>query len=106
MSSGFNEILLIVVILLAILFIPRMTAPKSRFVKAPKRHLFRGVLQLGAWWRLALLISLLWILGATAYFRPWQDDVAKFLFIGMGPLIIGWGIAWVVAGLRKQGKKY
>jgi hypothetical protein len=103
MSSGFHEILLIVVIILALLFIPRMTAPKSRFQKKPKRPL--KLLQLGAAWRLALLVTIVWILGTTAFFRPWQGKTGLFLLIGIGPLIVGWGITWVVAGFGRDKKK-
>ena len=49
--------------------------------------------------RLAILVSALWIL----FFWVWQladrfFDFPAFLVIGVGPVLLLWGIRWVVAG--------
>lgn len=103
MLSSIQEILVIVVILLAILFIPRMMSPQRR-PEPKKLRPMRNIRNLNVRWRLAIVVSLLWLLGAAVYFRPWQGAPEMFLFCGVGPVIIGWCITWIVAGFG-PGKK-
>jgi hypothetical protein len=103
MLSGIQEILVIVVILLAILFIPRMMSPRPRQVRKPFRPM-QKIQNLGARWRLAVLLSILWLLGTGVYFRPWRGSLEVFVIFGVGPVIVGWCIPWVVAGFR-SGRK-
>ena len=103
--SGFQEILLIVIILLAIFFIPRMTArntdrpPLRPAVRRPMRKLSPG-------WRLAILVSVLWLGGTLLYLRPWAGSEGWVLFgaIGVLPPGVAWGLYWVVAGAVSQGR--
>lgn len=98
--SGVQEILVIVLIILAIFFIPRLGSPR----KQQPRSTVTG---LSAWrdipgkHRLAIVASLVWPALAVAYFRPWQGDFLPFLYGGMGPVALGWGIVWIRAGFRK-----
>ncbi len=103
MSSGFQEILLIVVIILAILFIPRMMAPQKRQKPKPARPM-RRLLKLSVKWRIALVSSLLWLMGAALYFQPWHGKTEKFMLFGIGPVLIGWCITWVIAGFGAREK--
>ena len=103
MLSGIQEILVIVVILLVILFIPRMISPRPRPGLKPLGPMHK-IRNLGARWRLAIVASILWFLGAAVYFRPWQGTLELFVLLGVGPVIVGWCITWVVAGLR-PGRK-
>lgn len=104
MLSSIQEILVIVVILLAILFIPRMISPQRRPAPQKKYRPMRKIRDLGVRWRLAIVASLLWLLGAAVYFRPWQGTLESFLLFGGGPVILGWCITWVMAGFG-WGKK-
>jgi multisubunit Na+/H+ antiporter MnhB subunit len=99
MLSGIQEILVIVVILLAILFIPRMMSPKRPPAPKPVRPM-RKIRNLGVWWRIAIVASVLWLLGAAVYCRPWAGEVELYIFCGAGPVIVGWCVTWIVAGLR------
>jgi len=103
MLSGLQEILVIVVILLAILFIPRMMSPKRPPEPKPFRPLGK-IKKLGVRWRLAIVVSLLWLMGSVVYCRPWREGVEPYLLYGLGPVIVGWCLTWVVAG-KKSGKK-
>ncbi len=99
MLSGIQEILVIVVILLAILFIPRMISPRPRPAMKPFRPM-RKIRDLGARWRLGIVVSIIWILGTAVYFWAWQGTYELFVLLGVGPVIVGWCITWVVAGFR------
>lgn len=100
--SGFQEILVIVIIVLAILLIPRVAGRiTARHADPPAippvvRRPLSGRL------RLAILISVIWFLGALLYFRPWEGQWVTFGTIGALPLVIAWGGYWVFAGYQPQ----
>lgn len=97
--SGFQELLLIALILLAIFFVPRLTARNK--VQAPLRPAIRRQpWQLGGKLRLAILASVIWLCASLLYFRPWQGDYYAFAAIGGLPLVVAWGLRWVLAGYR------
>jgi hypothetical protein len=102
--SGFQEILVILIILLAIFFIPRMTARKtdqssaSSVIRRPPRHL-------SARMRLAILVSVVWLLGALFYCRPWEGQWVRFGAIGTLPLVVGWGGYWVFIGYQPPSRQ-
>jgi hypothetical protein len=104
MLSGIQEILVIVVILLAILFIPRMMSQKRHQAPESFRPM-RKIRGLGVRWRLGIVASILWLLGAAAYCRPWQGAVERYVLYGAGPVVIGWSLTWVLAGFRSARKK-
>lgn len=99
MGSGINEIALIALIAFAIFFIPRMRANKRQevtFVKPAKKTLVvHGRV------RLAIFLSILWIIAAAFFFEPWNKNLITFCYIGAGPVFLGWGLNWVVAGYKK-----
>jgi hypothetical protein len=110
--SGFQEILLIVIILLAIFFIPRMTARNAESAARGNRpslrpaHRRRFPPEFSVGQRLAILASVIWFCGALLYFRPWAGDWVLFGAIGGLPLIIAWGLYWVFAGDHRQGPPF
>ncbi|RTZ99370.1 MAG: hypothetical protein DSY89_08535 [Deltaproteobacteria bacterium] len=100
--SGIQEILIIVLIILGILFIPRMTgSPAAVQQKAtfPRRRLSGFI-------RLVIVVSVLWPLGFAVYYRLWQGHSTAFYVYGLGPVIVGWSLYWVMAGfIKKNGKR-
>jgi len=100
--SGIQEILLIVIIFLAIFFIPRITA-RNRNSMGPRALVFKTSPKLSGSNRLAVVISCIWPLLVVGYFKPWQGDLLLFLYIGIGPIVAGWCFYWIFAGFRKSG---
>ena len=47
--------------------------------------------------RLGIVASALWLLYA---FAETDGDGEGFLLGGLAPIVLGWGIAWIVAGWR------
>ncbi len=93
-----QEVLVLIVVALAIFFLPRMMgrgpAPEpARPVRSPAPLTGRM--------RLAILITLAWIAGAAALLKPWQDDPLPFFVLGMGPAAAVWGAVWVWSGYKK-----
>lgn len=99
--SGIQEILIIVLIVLGILFIPRIIGrPATRpRVITPNRLRLSGLM------RLAIAISGLWLLGAVIYHRPWEDITMPFYIYGLGPVIVCWALFWVWDGLIYNKKR-
>lgn len=54
--------------------------------------------------RLALLLSVVWILGVTAViFEEYQRlKLAPFIVFDILPLVIVWGTYWVMQGFKKE----
>ena len=99
--SGFQELLLIAIILLAIFFVPRLTARNK--TQPPLRPAVRRLpRQLSARMRMAILASVIWLCGCLLYFRPWQGAYSGFAAVGCLPLVVAWGLRWVSAGYRTQ----
>jgi hypothetical protein len=98
MGFGFNEIAIVALIAFAIFFLPRLKEKRQeiRFVKSPSKSI-----SVSGRMRLAIFVSVLWTAGAALYLEPWKDNPLRFLYIGAGPVFLGWGIIWVIAGYRK-----
>lgn len=91
-----QEILVLIVIALAIFYLPRMMAKKSLREPAVRQRPLTG------WMRLAIMGSLLWIAAAAAFWEPWQKEILPFFYFGLGPVIVLWGAAWVWLGYRRK----
>ena len=101
MFSGINEILLVAAIVLAIIFVPRITASRNsarpRFPSGVK-----PAFSLSGRHRLALLFSFFWVAFWAVYFEPWYKEWKLFVYIGPGPVLLLWGLFWVRQGLQKR----
>jgi hypothetical protein len=93
--SGFHEILVVAVILLAILFVPRMMPRKIEHMpKRPPVVLSRNK-------RIAIVASFVFPAVAAAFFQPWRKDLILFLYFGLGPVVLGWLLYWIITGRKK-----
>lgn len=99
--SGFQEILVIVFIIFAIVFIPRMTG-RGPDERPPVRSAAPLSRRLSGRMRLAIALCIGYVMGAAAFLKPWRGDIDRFLLVGVGPVALAAGIAWVVAGFRKD----
>ena len=93
--SGFHEILLVAVILLAILFVPRMMPRRIE----NKRNKPPIVLSRNK--RLAITASVLFPLAVAGFFQPWREDLIPFMYVGLGPVVLGWLLYWIKTGRKK-----
>ena len=93
-----QEILVLIMVALALFALPRIMGKRSE--PEPVRVVYRRPALTGRM-RLAILLTLCWILGAAAVLEPWQGDVQLFLLIGLAPVAALWGAVWVWIGYRK-----
>ena len=99
MFSGFQEILLIGLIIVGIFILPRMIKPqpppKKMTLRRPRPRLTRSL-------RLAVVISILWPVCWALTIKPWQQNGVLFAVVGLGPVVIGWSVKWILAGMKNK----
>ena len=98
MFSGIQEILVLVVIILGILFLPRiLNRGQEKRPAVP-----RPAIVISGTMRVAISASVLWPVLMAAFMQPWEKDLSRYLFIGIGPVALLWLIYWVFTGFRKK----
>jgi len=98
MFSGIQEILVLVIIVLGILFLPRILnrgQEKQTIITHPTVVLTGRM-------RLAIAASTLWPALIAAFMQPWKQDLFPYLYLGPGPVAIAWVLYWVLTGFRKK----
>ena len=98
--SGLSEILLILIIVIVLFFLPRMVSRSAPPVRRPVRQPL--MTKITGRWRLAILVSLVWLAATALWFKPWAGATTPFVVIGAAPVVVGWGLVWVVAGFRRR----
>jgi hypothetical protein len=98
MFSGIQEILVLVAIILGILFLPRILNRGQE----KKPAVSKPAVVLSGKMRMAIAASVLWPAAMAAFMQPWKEDLFPFLYIGSGPVILGWGIFWVYTGFLRK----
>jgi hypothetical protein len=94
---GFQEILIISAIVVGVIFIPRVMEqkrPSVRLVRSPKRLTGR--------WRLAIALSIVYPLSVAAVMQPWRGAPFGYLYLGLGPVLLGWLLFWVFRGFSRR----
>lgn len=96
--SGLQEILIIILIILVILFAPRLLGSHSAGNRTPSDRLktITGAM------RLKIALSFLWLVIAALWRQPWQNGWVSFLTMGILPLLIFWVGQWVFSGFKKS----
>jgi len=98
MFSGIQEILVLVIIILGILFLPRILNRGQE----KKPDLLRSAMVISGTMRLAISASVLWPVVMAAFMQPWEKELVHYLFLGVGPVVLLWIIYWVFIGFRKK----
>ena len=98
MFSGIQEILVLVIIILGILFLPRILNRGQE--KRPA--VSRPVIVVSGKMRVAIAASVLWPAVMAAVIQPWEKDLFRYFFLGVGPVAFIWIIYWVLTGFRKR----
>jgi hypothetical protein len=98
MGSGLQEILLLVLVIAIVLYLPKLRSTKS------ERRVTGSVPPLAGRLRLAIMASLCWAALIAVLLEPWRAGWLRFLYFGVGPIAVSWGVYWVVKGYRKGGR--
>ena len=98
MFSGIQEILVLVIIILAIFILPRILS-RGQQNQVPPRE---AGIALSGKMRLAIAASALWPAVVAAFMQPWKDNLPRYIYVGAGPVAIIWIAYWVFTGFRKR----
>jgi hypothetical protein len=52
--------------------------------------------------RAAIVLSVIWPAACALYLKPWQQAVIPFAVIGIGPVVVGWSLNWIVSGMKSK----
>lgn len=102
MLAGVQEILTIVLIIVCIVFIPRLfrgdTPPVNKGASEVKSLLSSRK-------RLWIVLSVMWPTVAGILIKPWEGHFILFFSTGVLPVAGGWAAVWVSAGSGWQSRK-
>lgn len=99
MFSGVQEILIVALIAAGLLLASRIRKPRE----APPRIILRQPgLQLAWQLRLAIVVSVLWPAAWALFLKPWHHNAVVFAGVGVAPVVVGWSLVWVAAGLKNR----
>ncbi len=96
--TGVNEILVLILLIVAILILPRMFRSGSVKNETHVKKRFR----LTPLARAGIVLSLVYPVFFALSLKPWEDgQMISFFSIGILPVILAWSIVWIITG-RKQ----
>ena len=98
MLTGIQEILVLVAIILGILFLPRILNRGQE----KKSAVFKPAVVLSGKMRMAIAASVLWPAAMAVFMQPWENDLFPFVYIGPGPVVLGWIFFWVYTGFLRK----
>lgn len=98
--ASITEILTLVLIIIGILVLPKMFRPAEK-IKPGKKI---SISSISILIRFGIIISILIPTVSALIYQPWKKDLILFILTGIIPLIIGWGIYWIFAGIKSNAK--
>ena len=107
-----QEILVVAAIVLAIYFVPRLTGRKSasspqqrsdtRSGRGFQAGFLTAKISLTGRMRLAILLTLVWIIACAVYLKPWEGSRLSFILLTVIPVTVFWGAVWLWFGYKKH----
>ena len=102
MLAGIQEILSIGLIIVCIIFLPRLFGTNASKRSSKRKNSSHRVQSISGTMRLAIVFSVLLPAGAALFLKPWANGGwLIFIAVGILPVIIGWAGAWVWRGFKK-----
>ncbi len=95
--SGLQEILVVVLIVIVLFFLPRMVSRPAQVPRPPVQ-----MKQIPWKWRLAVFLSLVWLVVAALWLKPWAGSPVMFAGVGALPVAVFWGGVWVLSGYMRR----
>ena len=95
--TGISEILVLVLLIACILILPRLL---KGVPAKPGGSPVPDMKKLSARARLGIVLSLVYPVGAALYLRPWDGHLISFLSVGVFPVLLIWGVVWIVSAKK------
>nr|WP_320192523.1 hypothetical protein [uncultured Desulfobacter sp.] len=96
--TGISEILVLVLLILCILIVPRMIAPKPSG-KRKKTKSSAGIFTMKM--RIAIVLSAAVLIISALWAKPWQGQILIFIVSGALPVALGWSLIWIFSARKK-----
>lgn len=93
--TGISEILVLILLICAILIIPRMMKP------APSARSSKNSKGLTAGMRAGIVVSLLLPVVSGLITKPWNGNPITFVITGILPVALAWGAFWILSARKK-----
>lgn len=93
---GINEIILVVVLAMALFFLAKKSGRRPEM-----KSVFSLKEKMGGRKRLTVFVSIIWSIFMAVYLEPWNNNALHFIYFGILPVAVVWGIAWVIDGYKK-----
>ncbi|MBI9090964.1 MAG: hypothetical protein JEZ12_17255 [Desulfobacterium sp.] len=94
--AGIQEILTLLIIIIAIFLVPRMLPRGKTGTKPPKKWT-----TLSGRMRIAITLSVMTPMTAALLLKPWHHNLIGFISVGIAPVAAGWAIFWIASGFKK-----
>ncbi len=98
--ASITEILTLVVIIVGILILPKMFRQDEK--KSSKKEF--SINSLSVIVRFGIIISILIPIISALVFLLWKQDLILFILFGVIPLIVWWGLYWMISGFKNKEK--
>ncbi len=95
--SGLQEILVVVLIVIVLFFLPRVVSRPAQVSRPPVQ-----MKQIPRKWRLAVFVSLVWLVIAALWLKPWAGSPVMYAGVGALPVAVFWGAVWVITGFHRR----
>jgi len=95
--AGIQEILTILLILMAIIILPRiMNSRKTATQITRKKIRLTGRIRMG------IVLSIIVPVTAALLLKPWQHNMVSFIATGIIPVAAGWAVFWIFSGFKQS----
>lgn len=94
--TGISEILVLILLITAILILPRMLkpAPTRKGTALPSK-------KLGKKMRAAIVLSAAYPALAALFINPWDGNLLLFAGAGILPVVLAWALFWIFSAPKK-----
>ena len=97
--AGIQEILTLLLIITAIILVPRMLPGEKRGTRnKKKKNCLSGRMRIG------ITLSVMIPLTAALLLKPWHHNLVGFISAGIAPVATGWAVFWIVSGFKKPNR--
>lgn len=94
--AGIQEILTLLLIIIAVIIVPRILTRGKTEPKTGKKGL-----HLSGRMRIGIVLSIMIPLAAALLLKPWHNNLTGFVSVGVAPVAAGWAVFWIVSGFKR-----
>ncbi|MDD9304401.1 MAG: hypothetical protein HUK40_19475 [Desulfobacter sp.] len=94
--TGISEVLVLLLLITCVLILPRMLKPAPKNVRTKP-----GIKGFSMKMRAGVVASVVFPILTALLMKPWQVNPTPYIFTGILPVVVCWGIVWILAARKK-----